>query len=164
MTASIRAFRATRTLFTILALFALVASIAPRPASAEGAASTRNIILGAAAAVAGIVIYDNVRHKRAAANQVVGYTRDGGTVHADGRVTYPNGRTYYTSNGDGRVCGYGYGNACNGTPVVYRSREDDERDRWRSDRGDRGWHGRRHDDDRRDRWRHDRDDRRDGDR
>jgi hypothetical protein len=79
----------------------------PLPARADGAASTRNIILGAAAVVAAIVISNNARHARNARDTVVGRTSDGGLVYGDGRVVYPNGDVLYTSNGDGRRCGYG---------------------------------------------------------
>jgi hypothetical protein len=34
-------------------------------------------------------------HKRQAANTVVGYTRNGGTVYGDGRIVMPNGATIY---------------------------------------------------------------------
>ncbi len=140
MTATSFVSQPVRSLFAVFALCALVlGGVTPRPASADGAASTRNIILGAAAVAAGIIIYNNVAHKHAAANQVVGYTRDGGVVHADGRVTYPNGRTLYTSNGDGRVCGYGYGEPCYGTPVAYRRQGDDD-DRYRPRRHHRHAH------------------------
>jgi len=66
-----------------------------QPARADGAASTRNIILGAAAVAAGIIIGRNVSHKRELATTVAGYTADGGTVFADGRVVYTNGASYY---------------------------------------------------------------------
>ena len=66
-----------------------------QPARADGAASTRNIILGAAAVAAGIIIGRNVAHKRELATTVAGYTTDGGTVFADGRVVYANGASYY---------------------------------------------------------------------
>jgi hypothetical protein len=63
----------------------------PRPASAD----TTSTILTAAAAIGAIVLYSNYQHKQAQANQVVGYTRNGGTVYGDGRVVMPNGQTYY---------------------------------------------------------------------
>jgi hypothetical protein len=66
-----------------------------QPARADGAASTRNIILGAAAVAAGIIISQNVAHKRELAGTVAGYTSDGATVYADGRVAYANGASYY---------------------------------------------------------------------
>jgi hypothetical protein len=69
-----------------------------QPARADGAASTRNIILGAAALAAGIIISRNVAHKRELANTVAGYTSDGATVYADGRVVYPDGRSFYPND------------------------------------------------------------------
>ncbi len=131
-------------LFMLAALFA---GITPRPAGADGAASTRNIILGAAAVAAGIIIYNNVQHKRMQHDTVVGYTRDGGTVYADGRIAYPNGNVLYTGNRNGQRCGYS-GNcpSCGGTPIAYYprgsySRGDDEDNRGRNDWG-RGHHRR----------------------
>ena len=82
-----------------------VATIAP--AKADGAASTRNIILGAAALVAGVAIESNVAHKNAQANTVQGYLPGGGTVYQDGRVVLPNGQSYYPGNNGQQV-------ACNG--------------------------------------------------
>lgn len=77
------------------------------PAKADGAASTRNIILGAAALVAGVAIAENVAHKQAAANTVAGYTPNGATVYDDGHVVLPDGRSFYPGN-------YGRQVACNG--------------------------------------------------
>jgi hypothetical protein len=104
-----------------------------QPARADGAASTRNIILGAAALAAGIIISRNVAHKRELANTVAGYTSDGATVYADGRVAYPDGRSFYPNdnnqsiacransctifNGDGSSGYRGY-NRWNGTAWV----------------------------------------------
>jgi hypothetical protein len=79
-------------------------ALMPRPASAD----TTSTILTAAAAIGAVVLYNNYQHKQAAANSVVGYTRNGGTVYADGRVVMPNGQTYYpTSNTNGQY-GYNY--------------------------------------------------------
>jgi hypothetical protein len=131
-------------------LAALFAAITPRPAAADGAASTRNIILGAAAIAAGIIIYNNVQHKRMQHDTVVGYTRDGGTVYADGRIVYPNGNVLYTGNRNGQRCGYvaNYP-SCGGTPIAYYprgsySRGGDEDDRDRGDWGRKGHHGKGH--------------------
>jgi hypothetical protein len=77
------------------------------PAKADGAASTRNIILGIGALAAGIAIESNVAHKNAVANTVEGYTPSGSTVYEDGHVVLPNGQTYYPGN-------YGQSIACNG--------------------------------------------------
>lgn len=111
----------------VAAALALVVAVSmTRPVLADGAASTRNIILGAAAVAAGIIISDNVHHKQAQANTIVGYTADGGTVYADGHivwpdgsVTYANSSTYYypagsnvqyTGNPNGNYNGNGYYN------------------------------------------------------
>lgn len=77
------------------------------PAKADGAASTRNIILGIGALVAGAAIESNIAHKNATANAVTGYLSDGSTVYADGHVVSPNGQSYYPGN-------YGQTVACNG--------------------------------------------------
>ena len=79
-------------------------------AKADGAASTRNILIGAAALVAGIAIEQNVAHKNARANSIQGYTRNGDTVYDDGRIVDRNGQTYYPGNNgqqvscDGQSC------------------------------------------------------------
>jgi hypothetical protein len=71
----------------------------PRPAAAD-TQSTINTALAAAAVIGGIILYNNYQHKRQAANSVVGYTRNGGTVYGDGRIVMPNGQTIYpNSNG-----------------------------------------------------------------
>lgn len=166
MTATISRSRSPWRLFSaLLVLAALLAAVAPRPAAADGAASTRNIILGAAAVVAGVIIYNNVRHKHMQHDTVVGYTRDGGTVYADGRIVYPNGNVLYTGNRSGQRCGYAAGYAsCGGTPVAYYPRNDgyggrDGDDAYRNPGRQRGWgkHGHHHGD-RDDRGRQDRDD------
>ena len=82
-----------------------VATIAP--AKADGAASTRNIILGAAALVAGVAIESNVARKNAQANNVQGYLPDGSPVYQDGHVVAPNGQTYYPGNNGQQI-------SCNG--------------------------------------------------
>jgi len=95
------------------------------PASADGAASTRNIIFGAAA-IAGIAIESNVAHKNAQANTISGYLPDGSAVYGDGHVATGNGYSYYPGNNgqnvscnDGR-CNIAYanqnGNASNADP------------------------------------------------
>jgi hypothetical protein len=81
-----------------------VATIAP--ARADGAASTRNIILGAAALAVGLTIASNVAHKEAQANTIAGYTAGGAAVYNDGHVVLPNGQSYYPGN-------YGQTIACN---------------------------------------------------
>jgi hypothetical protein len=67
------------------------------PASADSAASTRNIILGAAA-IAGIAIEANVARKNAQANAMSGYLPDGSAVYGDGHVVAGNGYSYYPGN------------------------------------------------------------------
>ncbi|MDQ2908144.1 MAG: hypothetical protein M3R44_02205 [Candidatus Eremiobacteraeota bacterium] len=159
MTATISQARSPwRLLPALLLLAALLAGIAPRPAAADGAASTRNIILGAAAIAAGIIIYNNVHHKNVQHNTVVGYTRDGGTVYADGRIVYPNGNVLYTGNRNGQPCGYAAGYAsCGGTPVAYYPRNGeygrrDADDAYRNPGRHRGWgHHKHHHGDRDDR-------------
>ncbi|MDE2572737.1 MAG: hypothetical protein KGM44_09485 [bacterium] len=106
--------QATRTGLSVgkalVALFIIAALtlgvLTPSLAETAGQRSTRNIILGAAALTAGIIIYNNIHHKQLAHNTVVGYTRNGGTVYADGRVVYPNGTSYYLSNDGRNTCGY----------------------------------------------------------
>jgi hypothetical protein len=74
-------------------------TVAPRPAAAQSQ-GTINTLLGVAALVGGIILYNNYVHKRQAANSIVGYTANGGTVYGDGRIVMPNGQTYYpNSNG-----------------------------------------------------------------
>ncbi len=78
---------------------ALAVGSIPKPAAAD-TQSTLNTLLGAAAVVGGIILYNNYQHKRQAANTIVGYTRNGGTVYGDGRIVMPNGQTIYpNSNG-----------------------------------------------------------------
>jgi len=79
---------------------ALAVGMIPKPAAAS-TQSTVNTILGAAALVGGIVLYNNYEHKEQAANSVVGYTRNGGTVYGDGRIVMPNRQTF-RPNGNGR--------------------------------------------------------------
>lgn len=116
-----RRFSISAVLIAIALLAAMSLSIL-RPAMAEtaGQASTRNIVLGTVAAMAAIILYNNYEHKKAAANTVVGRTRDGGIVYGNGRVVYPNGRVYYPSN-DGRTpCTYdGNGPRCVKNPRLY---------------------------------------------
>ncbi|HKW45495.1 MAG TPA: hypothetical protein VJN22_07545 [Candidatus Eremiobacteraceae bacterium] len=105
-----------------ICLAACIGATAIRPAMAEsaGQASTRNIILGAVATVAAIILYNNYEHKKAAARTIVGRTADGGIVYGNGQVVYPNGRVYYPSN-DGRTpCAYdGEGPYCDQHARLY---------------------------------------------
>ena len=101
-------------LVALLMAFSLFAgSISPVNAETVGQRNTRNIILGALAMTAGIILYNNYQHKVYAARTIVGYTRDGGTVYADGRIVYPDGTTIYTSNNGRTICTFnGYGQQC----------------------------------------------------
>lgn len=72
---------------------ALAVGVVPKPAAAS-TESTVNTILGAAALIGGIVLYNNYEHKEQAANSIVGYTRNGGTVYGDGRIVMPNGQAF----------------------------------------------------------------------
>ena len=123
---------------------ALAAGTMTRPAVADSS-GTLNTVLGAAAVVGGIILYNNYQHKRQAANTVVGYTRSGGTVYGDGRIVMPNGQTIYP-NANGRYPGgqYAYYHPnFNGNAVTYdpdRSGRYDSthhHDAYRGDRDDR---------------------------
>lgn len=117
--------------FALVLIFAFGA-IAPGSAETAGQRSTRNIILGAVAVAAGIVIYNNIHHKQVAHDTVVGRTADGGIVHADGRITYPDGSVVYTSNNGRNPCAYdGEGEQCTTNARAYA---------WRAP-GDHEWHG-----------------------
>ena len=71
----------------------------PQPAAAQSQ-GTINTLLGAAALIGGLIIYNNYEHRQQAANTIVGYTRNGGTIYGDGRIVMPNGQTIYpNSNG-----------------------------------------------------------------
>ena len=70
---------------------------APRPVAAQST-GTVNTLIGAAALLGGIVLYNNYEHKRQAADTVVGYTDNGGTVYGDGRVVMPDGTAYYPND------------------------------------------------------------------
>lgn len=78
---------------------------AVQPAKADDATTTA---VAAAAAVAGIAIWQNVQHKNQQANTVQGYTPWGATVYADGHVVLPNGQSYYPGNVGQQI-------SCNGT-------------------------------------------------
>lgn len=82
---------------------AIAASLAVGPLSSPAQASTGStytMIEAAAALIGGIILYNNYQHKKQAANRIVGYTRNGGTVYGDGRIVMPNGQTVYpNSNG-----------------------------------------------------------------
>jgi hypothetical protein len=92
-----------RSALTALALGATLATSMAAPAMADQT-STRNIILGAAAAI-GIATAVNVEHKHQLATTVQGYLPDGSTVYQDGHVVSQNGQTWYPGN-------YGQNVAC----------------------------------------------------
>lgn len=79
---------------TLVMTASLVAAPLARPAAAS-TGSTWTIIESAAALIGGIILYNNYMHKRQAANTVVGYTSNGGTVYGDGRIVMPNGAVIY---------------------------------------------------------------------
>jgi len=106
-----------RALVTCALVLSIVGgAFSPTIADTAGQQSTRNIVLGALALTAGIVLYNNYQHKVEYANSVVGYTRDGGVVYGDGRIVYPNNITAYATNNGSRVCSFnGVGVACRPT-------------------------------------------------
>ena len=79
--------------------FAIAASLVAGPLLAQPASastgSTYTMIEGALALIGGIILYNNYEHKKQAANRIVGYTRNGGTVYGDGRIVMPDGATIY---------------------------------------------------------------------
>lgn len=102
-------------------LAATLALGAPQKPAEASTQDTINTAIGAAAVIGGIILYNNYQHKRQAANRVVGYTRNGGTVYGDGRIVMQNGQTVYpNSNGqypwgqytyyNPNAGGYTYGN------------------------------------------------------
>ena len=76
---------------------AIMVGAVPKPAQANEQ-QTINTALGAAALIGGLILYNNYQHKRQAANRVVGYTRNGGTIYGDGRIVMPNGQTIYPNS------------------------------------------------------------------
>jgi hypothetical protein len=93
---------------------------APRPAAAN-TTSTITTVAGAAAIIGGIILYNNYEHKKQAANQVVGYTRNGGSILGDGRIVMPNGQTYYPNANGQYPWGQPayYANGFSGNAVAY---------------------------------------------
>ena len=79
---------------TLATAAVLVTSVPRQPAVAQSQ-GTVNTLLGVAAVVGGIILYNNYVHKRQTANNIVGYTANGGTVYGDGRIVMPNGQAYY---------------------------------------------------------------------
>jgi hypothetical protein len=87
-----------RSAVTALALGATLATTMVAPAmAADGQTSTRNILLGAAAA-AGIFTAINVEHKHQLATTIQGYLPNGDAVYQDGHVVSRNGQTWYPGN------------------------------------------------------------------
>lgn len=102
--------------------FAITASLAAGPLAKPAVASTGStwtMIEAGAALVGGIILYNNYKHKRQAANTIVGYTRNGGRVYGDGRIVMPDGATIYP----GRNGQYPWGQAAyyqpNATGYMY---------------------------------------------
>ena len=89
--------RLSRATIALAIAASLSAGPLARPASAS-TGSTYTMIESALALIGGIILYNNYEHKRQAANTVVGYTRNGGTVYGDGRVVMPNGATVYPNS------------------------------------------------------------------
>ncbi len=114
-----------RTGLAALTLGAVLVTAAGIPAKAD-TTTTQDILYGAAAAVAGITLY-NVEHKQALASTVEGYLPNGATVYEDGRVVSSNGQSWYPGNsGQSVACSnqyctinggngsyYGYNNGSN---------------------------------------------------
>src|SRR6202790_2739598 len=68
----------------------LATGVGPRPAVAQSQ-GTINTLLGAAAVIGGLILYNNYQHKKQAANSIVGYPANGGAGYGDGRVGGPTG-------------------------------------------------------------------------
>jgi len=128
---------------SIAAAAVFASGAAPRPAAAN-ASSTITTIAAAAAVIGGIVLYNNYEHKKQAANQVVGYTRNGGSILGDGRIVMPNGQTYYPNANGQYAWGQSayYANNFNGNAIVYDTDRSGQYDRThRHDNGlHRGWY------------------------
>lgn len=122
---------------------AMAASLTAGPLSAPAAASTGStytLIESALALVGGIILYNNYQHNRQAANRVVGYTQNGGTVYGDGRIVMPNGTVIYP----GRNGAYPWGQYAYYSPRASGYRYDYNRGHhygWRNGRGHHHGHG-----------------------
>ncbi len=132
--------------------FAIAASLAAGPLARPAAASTGStytLIEGALALIGGIVLYNNYQHKRQAANTIVGYTRNGGTVYGDGRIVMPNGQTIYPNANGQYPWGQGAYYEPNAGGYMYDYQRTGEYDRtqrhkhgrWHQDEGRHGEHG-----------------------
>jgi hypothetical protein len=81
-----------------LVAIAVAASLVAGPLAGSASASTGStytLIEAGLALIGGIILYNNYEHKKQAANTVVGYTGNGGTVYGDGRIVMPNGTVIY---------------------------------------------------------------------
>lgn len=126
---------------------AIVTGLAVGPLSRPAAASvgsTYTLIESGLALIGGIILYNNYQHKRQAANTIVGYTRNGGTVYGDGRIVMPDGSTIYPGrNGQypwGQYAYYqpranGYTYDYNRTGQYDRTRRHGHHYGWRNGRG-----------------------------
>ena len=149
--------RFTRAFVAAGAAATMSLSSVPKTAAASTADTTRTLLY-AAAAVGAIVLYNNYQHKRQAANQIVGYTQNGGTVYGDGRIVAANGQTYYpNANGQyawGQPAYYNpnanyYANGYNGVHPRHDNglhrgwskHQDGDENRPNVARGNRGEHG-----------------------
>lgn len=92
--------RLSRGVLALAVSASLLAGPLARPAAAS-TGSTYTMIEAGLALIGGIILYNNYHHKQQAANTVVGYTRNGGTVYGDGRIVMPDGTTVYPGR-DGR--------------------------------------------------------------
>lgn len=144
------------------AALAITGSLLAGPLSQPAAASTGStytLIESAIALIGGIILYNNYQHKKQAANRIVGYTRNGGTVYGDGRVVMPNGQTIYpNANGQypwgqyayysPRANGYTYDYDRTGRyDRTHRHGEYAKRGHWHRDNGRHHGHGHGDDDD-----------------
>jgi hypothetical protein len=131
-----------------LALAILIGSFSAKPAlsATAGQISTRNIIIGAVAVTAAVILYNEYHHT---AGTIVGRTSDGGRVYIDGRVIFPDGAVVYLSNDGRRPCSYwGDEDRCGIHARGFIWRFEGERD-WHGEGLHRGWdqgHGNPHHD------------------
>src|SRR5579884_2153596 len=89
--------RLSKAIFALAIAGSLIAGPLAQPAAAS-TGSTYTMIESGLALIGGLILYNNYQHKRQAANTIVGYTRNGGTVYGDGRIVMPNGSTVYPNS------------------------------------------------------------------
>ncbi len=137
-------------LYKGIVAFTIVGSLAAGPLARPAVASTGStytIIESALGLIGGILLYNNYQHKRQAANRVVGYTRNGGTVYGDGRIVMPDGSTIYP----GRNGRYSWGQAAyyepNANGYTYDYERSGEYDRTGRHGHHYGWRHKHHRDD-----------------